>query len=367
MSKLCRFGILGTAGIARKNWKAIRLSGNATVAAVASRNCESAQRFIDECSAQVPQLSPPRAFGSYEELLACDEVDAVYIPIPTALRQQWVIKAAKAGKHILGEKPAANNAAEVAEMLSVCQQHGVQYMDGVMFMHSARLPMVRSILDDPINVGQIRRMTAQFSFNGGDEFCRHNIRVHSGLEPYGCLGDLGWYCVRFFLWAMQGQLPAQVRARTLTELKGEGSPAGVPGEFSAELTFPQGVSASFYCSFLTAHQQLAHISGTHGYLRLDDFVLPFRSSEVAAYLGRDQFTQDNCVFHMEHHLQRLAVREYDAGEQSAQEVRMIRAFADLVGSGKLSPEWPEWTLKTQRVLDVCLESARRQGETLFLE
>ncbi len=109
----CRWGILGTAGIARKNWKAIRLAGNASVVAVASRNETSASRFINECSAQVPFEKCPEAVGSYEALLARKDIDAVYIPLPTALRREWVIKAAEAGKYVLGEKPAALNATEV--------------------------------------------------------------------------------------------------------------------------------------------------------------------------------------------------------------------------------------------------------------
>ena len=108
--QLCRWGILGTAGIARKNWMAIRLSGNARVAAVASRSVDSANRFVQECSEQVPVEIQPAALGSYEELLDRDDVDAVYIPLPTALRYEWVLKAAEAGKHVIGEKPAASNA-----------------------------------------------------------------------------------------------------------------------------------------------------------------------------------------------------------------------------------------------------------------
>ena len=151
--KICRWGILGTAGIARKNWRAIHLSGNAQVVAVASRNEASAKRFIDECSAQVPQVTTPEALGSYEALLAREDIDAVYIPLPTALRHTWVMRAAEAGKHVIGEKPAALNAGQVEEMLAVCQKHNVQYMDGVMFMHSGRLPLVRSLLDAAEPVG----------------------------------------------------------------------------------------------------------------------------------------------------------------------------------------------------------------------
>lgn len=362
---ICRFGILSTAGVARKNWKAMRLAGNACVAAVASRNLDSANRFIDECSAEVPQVSRPQAYGSYEALLASESVDAVYIPLPTALRFPWVIKAAEAGKHVIAEKPAGLDASQVGEMLAACRQHKVQFMDGVMFMHSQRLPMVRKIIDSG-KLGEIRRLAAQFSFNGGSEFERLNIRSNSALEPHGCLGDLGWYCIRYFYWLLGGQKPLEVRARTLHHLRGQESPGTVPGEFSAELTFANGVTATFYNSFRTQHQQWMHVSGSEGYMRVDDFVLPYRGSDLAVYVGRDHFMIDNCSFHMENHLARYAVREYDAGENTAQEVRMIRAFADQVLSGTLSAQWPDWALHTQQVLDACFLSSERDGAVVCL-
>ncbi|MEY2467177.1 MAG: hypothetical protein QOD03_1698, partial [Verrucomicrobiota bacterium] len=94
MNKL-RWGILGTAKIARKNWKAIRHSDNSIVTAVASRNVERSRQFIAECQREDSFESMPLAFGSYEELLASREVDAVYIPLPTGLRKEWVIRAAE--------------------------------------------------------------------------------------------------------------------------------------------------------------------------------------------------------------------------------------------------------------------------------
>lgn len=365
--KRCRWGILGTAGIARKNWRAIHLTGNAQVTAVASRDQGSAQRFIDECSSQVPQVAPPEALGSYEALLARDDIDAVYIPLPTGLRHTWVIRAAEAGKHVIGEKPAALNAALVAEMLAVCDKHNVQYMDGVMFMHSQRLPLVRTLLDAMEPVGELRRMASQFSFAGDDAFRKSNIRTHSELEPYGCLGDLGWYCIRLFLWAMQGQMPTEVRARTLTQLQGADSPGQVPGELSGELLFANGVSASFYNSFITENQQWVHVSGSRGYLRIDDFVLPYHGPELEVLSAQDVFAIDNCSFHMQNHLRRHAVAEVDAGHATSQEVRMFRHFSDLVLSGRRESAWPTWTLQTQRVLDACFESTRQGGAAVRLD
>lgn len=361
-----RWGILGTAGIARKHWRGIRTAHGSTITAVASRTPESAQRFIAECSADVSYPNPVAAVAPYEALLERDDVDAVYIPLPTALRHQWVIRAAEAGKHVLAEKPAACDAGQVKEMLHACQQHNVQYMDGVMFMHSARLPMVRKLLDDSSNVGLLRRMTSQFSFCGDHEFRTRNIRVDSRLEPHGCLGDLGWYCIRFFLWVMNGTLPQTVRARMLSTLHGQGSPVAVPGEFSAELIFPGGVSASFYNSFVTENQQWIHLSGEKGYLTIPDFVLPYHGAEVIANVGNDAFKIDNCDFHMEHHSKRFATTEYSSAFAGSQEVRLIEEFARLAKS-QPSPVWPNWTMKTQRVLDACWQSAGNDGRAVEIE
>src|SRR5262245_12601252 len=115
--KLCRFGILGTANIARKNWQAIRNTGNSTLVAVASRNPGRARQFIRECQASVAFDPPPQPCG-YEELLAHSDIDAVYVPLPTGIRHQWVIRAARAGKHVLCEKPCGRSAAEVSEILA---------------------------------------------------------------------------------------------------------------------------------------------------------------------------------------------------------------------------------------------------------
>ncbi|MEC9094164.1 MAG: Gfo/Idh/MocA family oxidoreductase, partial [Planctomycetota bacterium] len=128
----CNWGILSTAEIAQKNWAAIRFAENATLRAVASRNLEKANAFIDCCQGSTPYEEPPMALGSYEQLLESEEIDAVYIPLPTGLRKEWVIKAATAGKHVLCEKPCAINYDDLLEMTQACEQNHVQFMDGIM-------------------------------------------------------------------------------------------------------------------------------------------------------------------------------------------------------------------------------------------
>src|SRR5437764_10077467 len=115
-AELVRWGILGAANIARKNWKAISQSGNSVVTAVASRSLKGSRKFISECQQEAPMPQVPQAFGSYEVLLASKEVDAVYIPVPTGIRREWVMRAAQAKKHVLCEKPCAVSVADLEEM-----------------------------------------------------------------------------------------------------------------------------------------------------------------------------------------------------------------------------------------------------------
>jgi predicted dehydrogenase len=361
MAEHVRWGILGTAMIARKNWASIKNAPNATLVAVASRSEERAAQYIDECQSQVPHETKPRAIGSYEEMIAADDIDAIYVPLPTGTRAEWCIKAANAGKHVLGEKPCGVDVAELESILHACKANNVQYMDGVMFMHSARLPKMRETLDDKESVGDLRRIQSGFSFMAPADFIENNIRINSDLEPMGCLGDLGWYNIRISLFAMNYEMPSKVSGRLLTDMKRDDSPNPVPLEFSGELFWDNGVSAGFYCSFVTGHQQWTHISGTNGYLELPDFVLPFFSSEVAFDVGNHELDLHGCVFNMQEHTRRVPVREYGNNEPGAQETNLFANFSSLVQSGTPDNSWGEIALKTQKVMDACYASAKANG------
>jgi len=347
-----RIGFLSTAGIGRKNWKAILNSGNCVVAAVASRDVEKSRAFIRECQAENAFASVPTALGSYEELSASPEVDAIYIPLPTGLRKEFVLRAAAAGKHIVCEKPCATDATQLAEMIAACEKHSVQFMDGVMFMHSPRLARIREILDDDQSVGQIRRITSAFSFYPGEEFFRTNIRANGALEPAGCLGDLGWYCIRFALWTMNWQLPEAVAGKILNQSENLPGRPSAPTEFSAKLFYPGGVTVEFYSSFLAAKQQWVHVSGQKGWLLVPDFIHPFNSYEPRFEVNEQFLTVASDV---------KCPPDADPaefGHATAQDARMWRNFANQIHSGNLNDDWPMWSLTTQKVLDACMKAAR---------
>jgi predicted dehydrogenase len=348
MKKL-RIGFLSTAGIGKKNWKAILNSGNCVVSAVASRDVQKSREFIRECQDENAFDLIPDALGSYETLIASPNVDAVYIPLPTGLRKEWVLRAAAAGKHIICEKPCAVSAAELEEMISVCAKNRVQFMDGVMFMHSPRMKKIREVLNDGKNIGEIRRISSAFSFYIDANFFRDNIRVNGALEPAGCLGDLGWYCIRFALWTMNWQLPREVTAKILSQ-----SGMSVPTEFSAELIYNGGVSSGFYCSFLAAKQQWAHVSGQKGWLRVPGFVHPLNSYEPAFEVNDAEIVTVSDVKCPP------SADPMEFGHATAQDTRMWRNFANQIFSGNFNDEWPIWALKTQKVLDACLEAALKR-------
>lgn len=361
-----RWGFLSAAWIGIKNWQSVALSGNGEIVAVASRDRAKANDWIDQCSAQVPFPNRPDAVEGYDALLARDDIDAVYIPLPTGVRKEWVLKAAKAGKHVLSEKPCGTSLEDVEEIVAACREAGVQFMDGVMFMHSDRLKDLRSTIDDGTSLGALRRINSQFSFCAPEDFLQGNIRMHSELEPLGCLGDLGWYNIRFNLWVMNYKMPISVTGNMLQGASRPDSPDKVPTEFSGEMFYPNGVSASFYCSFITAMQQWANLCGTEGNIHLDDFVVPCFGSDIGFTVAKMTSNQHVCDFNMERREQRVVTQEYSNSHPTAQETRLFRNFGELVLNGQTDPSWGEITLKTQRVMMACLESARNGGQAISL-
>ncbi|MCL7049526.1 hypothetical protein MKW94_004284 [Papaver nudicaule] len=151
-SSKIKFGILGCAEIARKVSRAIKLSPNSQLYAVASRTVEKAKNFA--LTNGFP--SDAKIYGSYEELLDDPDVDAVYVPLPASLHLKWAVKVAEKKKHLLLEKPVALNVKEFDVIVKACEDNGVQFMDGTMWMHNPRNLKMREFLDDSENFGELR-------------------------------------------------------------------------------------------------------------------------------------------------------------------------------------------------------------------
>lgn len=338
----------------------MRISDHAACVAVASRDREKSQQFVDSCSLNVPMVAGDQvvtvdAMGGYENLLARNDIDVVYIPLPTTLRKKWVIAAANAGKHILCEKPAAVHSDDLREMLAACDENNVQFMDGVMFDHSRRTPLMANVATSG-QLGPLRRIEAHFSFPADDEFSKDNIRSRSDLEPHGALGDLGWYGIRFALWMQEFSLPKMVCGETLWSI-GD----GVPAEFSGQMKFEDGSIADVFCSFRCTNRQTATVSGADGYLSVDDFVLPFNGSKSGFEVHRHTLDIDRCRWIYNPETEPSGVAEYSAGESGSQEVRMIDQMSEIAVSGSTQSQYPKRTLLTQTVIDAMRRSDAAGG------
>ena len=132
-------------------------------------------------------------------------------------------------------------------------------------------------------------------------------------------------------------------------------------EFSGEAFFENGVSASFYNSFLTDHQQWVSVSGTRGHLYVPDFVLPYFGNRQGFQITNAQFKIYGCDFNMENYSRSIHTSEYSGGSLNSAETNLFRNFSQQVLSGNIDRLWPEISYKTQLVMDACFESARNDS------
>ena len=241
-----RWGILSTANIGiEKVIPGIQGAANSEVVAIGSRDGTLARTVAD-------RLGIERAHGSYEALLADPGIDAVYIPVPNHLHAVWTIAAARAGKHVLCEKPLAMTAADAEQMAEICAAEGVQLMEAFMYRLHPSWVAVR----DLVASGRIGRLTAVqswFSYFNDDLANIRNIREVGG----GALYDIGCYNVNLSR-MLFGEEPVHVWA-TITRDPG----SGVDTTTSAILEFASGV-ATFTCSTRSETDQRVHVYGTEG-------------------------------------------------------------------------------------------------------
>jgi len=255
------WGVLGCAGIAAKTCQGVAEASNASVVAVASRTLSKAQEFAKA------NASSAKAFGSYEAVLDDSSVDVVYIPVPTTMKKEWVIKAAQKGKHVLCEKPLAGNVEDAKAMVEACAKAGVQFMDNTMMMHHSRLKELKQVLSDRSNFGAVKHVVSCFTipFGNEDEWAKGNIRMNASTEPLGALGDLGWYNIRISQWAFEYEDPQEVSCHYIEE-----TADGVPVTAHAILRYSGGRTATFDCSFKCCLRQWAEVVGEKRTVSWDD-------------------------------------------------------------------------------------------------
>jgi predicted dehydrogenase len=249
-----RWGILSTANIAvEKVIPGMRSAKRAEVLGIASRD-----RGRADSTAR--QLGIPRAYGSYEELLGDPDIDAVYIPLPNHLHAQWAIAAARAGKHVLCEKPLAMSAADAQAIVDAGRQAGVVIMEAFMYRQHPSWVAVRELVASG-RIGRLAAVDSWFSYYLEDPTNIRNIREVGG----GALYDIGCYTVNLSR-MLFGEEPASVASTIVRD-----PASGVDILTSALLVFPSGV-ATFTCSTRVEPDQRVSIYGTTGRIEIE---IPF--------------------------------------------------------------------------------------------
>ena len=241
-----RIGVLSTADIARRKViPGLRRTARCEVVAIASRDAGRARQVAAE-------LGIPTAHASYEELLADPAVDAVYIPLPNHLHAEWTIAAARAGKHVLCEKPLALSAAEAETMVEACRAAGVVVMEAFMYRHHPSWLAARELVASG-RIGRLMAVQSWFSFYNDDPTNIRNIRAYGG----GAMYDIGCYAVNLSRMLFKGE-PDGVQASMVRDPVSD-----VDIVASAILRFGDGI-ASFTCSTRTETDQRVDIYGTTG-------------------------------------------------------------------------------------------------------
>ena len=195
-----RWGVLGTADIARgQTIPGMQQAEHVELYAIAGRKTEKARSYQESFGFR-------KAYGSYDELLADPEVEAVYIPLPNDLHCEWTIRALKAKKHVLCEKPLAVSEAQVEEMFQAAEENGMLLMEAFAYLHSPFVQAVKAELDSG-TIGDIRYYESAFITDR-----RPDTDIRLRRETYGgAMYDLGCYPLSMALW-MLGKEPDEVLA-----------------------------------------------------------------------------------------------------------------------------------------------------------
>jgi predicted dehydrogenase len=329
MSEMLRWGIVSTANIGvRKVIPATQKAERCEVVAIASRDGELATRVAGE-------LGIPRAYEGYEALLSDPDVDAVYIPLPNDQHAAWTIAAARAGKHVLCEKPLAMSVAEAERMVESCASEGVLLMEAFMYRLHPSWEAVRELVASG-RIGRLRAVQSWFSYFNDDPRNIRNVPERGG----GALYDTGCYCINLSRMLFGGE-PTRIEASVSRD------ESDTDVLTSAILAFDDAV-ATFTCSTRAEPDQRVHIYGTEGPISIG---IPFnippdRPTEIVVTSGGDP--------PVDPHSETLTFAKVD------QYTIQAERFADAVLDGRPLPIPPEDAIGNLRVIEAIFRAGERR-------
>ncbi len=269
MERQLNWGLLSTAKINQALIKPLNASKRTRLLAIASRSQSSADAYARENKI-------PRAYGSYEALLADPEIDVIYNSLPNNLHAEWTIKALRAGKHVLCEKPIALSLAEVDEMASVAKETGKILAEAFMYRHHAQTLKVKEIVDSGA-LGKLQLIKGAFTFTLTREGNYRQIKEMGG----GSIWDVGCYPISYAR-TIVGEEPAEVFGWQI-----EG-PGGSDDSFIGQMRFTNGVHAQFDSGFKSPSRSYIEIVGSDAVLKIPSAFKPGVKSDVFFVKGEKE-------------------------------------------------------------------------------
>ncbi len=257
MSSKLRWGIISTGRISSKFAEGLAGSETGELVAVASRDIAKANAFAD-------QYGIPKRFGSYEELLADPDVQAVYISTPHPMHAEWAIKAADAGKHILCEKPITLNYAEAQAVIEAARRNNVFLMEAFMYRCNPQTQKLVDLIRENA-IGDVRMIQAAFGFNAS---FNPESRLYNRALGGGAILDVGCYPVsmsRLIAGVAQGKPfadPLEVKA------VGHIGEAGADEWAAAVMRFPGDIVAQVSTSVRLGQDNSVRIYGSEGWIHV---------------------------------------------------------------------------------------------------
>ena len=250
MADPLRWGILGTGNIAKQFASGVKSARRSAMVAAGSRQGATAREFA-------AHHGIPRAYGSYDELLADAEVDAIYNSLPNSLHHEWTIKSLRAGKHVLCEKPFAMDLRETTEMFDVARQTKRTLVEAFMYRSH---PLTKAVVDTVRSgaIGEVRLIRTSFCYRTTK--IDGNVRFAPALGG-GALMDVGCYCISFSR-LIAGTEPTSSNATARKH------PTGVDNIVIGTMNFPGGVLASFTAGMGVQADNTAYVCGTEGYIEI---------------------------------------------------------------------------------------------------
>jgi D-xylose 1-dehydrogenase (NADP+, D-xylono-1,5-lactone-forming) len=265
MDKILNWGLLSTAKINHALIGPLTSSKRTRLLAVASRSLASAESYAREWKI-------PRAHGSYEAMLADPEIDVVYNSLPNHLHAEWSIKALRAGKNVLCEKPFALTLAEVDAMTQAAQKTGKVLAEAFMYRHHAQTLMVKELVDSGV-LGKIQLIKGAFTFS-----LTHEGDIRSKKETGGgSIWDIGCYPISYARMIV-GADPVEVFG---WQVENE---TGTDDSFYGQMRFANGVHAQFDSGFKSPLRSMIEIVGTEASLNIPHPFKPQKTTEI--YLSR---------------------------------------------------------------------------------